>query len=85
MIYFILLGYVLPMLINGVCLYKDKSVKTIGDFVEHSWAVVIPVFNLFILFVLIISYIVKSVEIKFNLQTMWKNLMNKKIKKEKEL
>jgi hypothetical protein len=80
MIYFILVGYVLPVLINSICLYKDESVKTIGDFVEYSWVVVIPFINLFVMFLIPLTYIFGLLENKFNIQTMWKKLMNKKIK-----
>ena len=80
MMYFILIGYVLPMVVNGICLYNDKDVKTIGDFVEHWWVIIIPFMNLFLMCLIPLTYIIELLENKFDIRTMWKNLMAKKIK-----
>ncbi len=80
MIYFILIGYVLPMVVNAIYLYKDEDIKTIGDFVEYWWVIITPFMNLFLMFLIPLTYIIELLENKFDIRTMWKNLMDKKIK-----
>ena len=80
MIYFILIGYVLPMVVNGIYLYNDKDVKTVGDFVEHFWMLITPIMNLFLMCLIPLTYVFDLLENKFDIGTMWKNLMDRKIK-----
>ena len=78
MIYFILIGYVLPMVVNGIYLYNDKDIKTIGDFVELFWMLITPFVNFVIMCIIPLVYIVSFLEKKLDIGTMWKNLMDKK-------
>ena len=80
MIYFILIGYVLPMVVNGIVLYKDEDIRTIGDFVEHWWIVIVPFANFFIMCLIPLICIVSFLQNKFDIKTTWKNLMDKKLK-----
>ena len=77
----ILIGYILPMLVNSIYIYKDEETKTIGDFLEYSWMVIIPFMNFFIMCIILLTYILDLLKDRFDIQSMWKNLMNKKIKK----
>ena len=81
MMYVIIIGYILPMLVNSIYLYKDEAIKTIGDFLENSWMVITPFMNFFIMCIIPLTYILDLLEDRFDIQSMWKNLMNKKIKK----
>jgi hypothetical protein len=85
MIYVVLIGYILPMLVNAIYIYKDETVETIGDFLEYSWMVIIPIMNFFLMCLIPLTYIIDLLENRFDIKFMWKNLMNKKIKKEKGL
>ena len=85
MMYIILIGYVLPMLVNAIYLYRDETVKTVGDFLENSWMAIIPFINFFLMCLIPLTYILDLLEDRFDIQSMWKNLMNKKIKKEQGL
>lgn len=85
MIYIILIGYVLPILVNSVNLYKDEEVETVGDFLKYFWTAIIPFINFFIMCLIPLIYISDLLKDRFDIQYMWENLMNKKIKKEKGL
>ena len=85
MMYIILIGYVLPILVNAIYIYKDETVKTVGDFLENFWMVLIPFINFILMCLIPLTYILDLLEDRFDIQSMWKNLMNKKIKKEKGL
>ena len=77
----ILIGYILPMLVNSIYIYKDEETKTIGDFLKYSWTVIIHFMNFFIMCIILLTYILDLLKDRFDIQSMWKNLMNKKIKK----
>ncbi len=68
--------YFVPLLINSILLYKDDSVKTVGDFIDCSWTVLIPVVNFF--FTVIYS-VHKLIEV-FSISKYWNKFLNIKIK-----
>lgn len=68
--------YFVPLIVNFIIVYRDEDVRTIGDFIEFSWAVFLPICNLFISLVFFISYLPD----KINLVKYWNKFLNIKIK-----
>ena len=73
----ILLLYLLPMVINMLFVYSDnKSVHTVGDFLNYWWAYFIPFINLFMTLCLPIYYI----DVCLKLGKRWERFKNIKIR-----
>ena len=73
--YFLLL-YVVPTVICIILLYLDEDVKIMKDYLEDLWICFIPIMNIVLILMVLVSSLIKN--LKFS--ERWQKFLNTKIK-----
>lgn len=77
-----LYGYILQMVV--ILLYAvllDNEVKTMKDLIDVWWSFLMPLFNIFCLYLLIMTNIVERIEKSGQLKNYWNRFLNIKLPK----
>ena len=78
MIYWILVLYVLPMVINMIVSYKEEECETIGDLLSNWGLFFIPIVNIFVTICIPAYYTDKLYSDKIS--SWWERFKNIKIR-----
>lgn len=74
-----ILSYVIPLIIVFILCYRDKDIVTVRDLLNWSWTYLIPVINIYVIFVYVITFIVNNM-IKTKINTdLWNNFLDRKL------
>lgn len=78
MIVLIILGYILPLIINFIVCYCSDDILTRRDLLNWSWAYLIPVLNIYVILVFVLHFLIAFIESKIN-KNWWNNFLDKRL------
>lgn len=76
MITLITLGYILPLIIMFSICYFSDDILTIRDLLSWWWTYLIPIVNLYVIFIFAVGFTVDYIESKIN-KDWWNNFLDK--------
>jgi len=83
MIVVIIIFYIIPMILAGLIHWFDKETKTMGDFLDAWWVILIPILNIFALVVTSLDFFIDRIK-KYGMgkkmNDSWNRFINIKIK-----